>query len=300
MDKTNKISSFLNNDTSYLLGLMIGRGTFNRREDLKQVIIDFPFKNLEAEGYKFKYDTQLYLTNSLDIIIRRLKRIGLDVEKISDEDNKSVSLIIEWNKDDISWQFIEYMLNEEFTNYHSFRIPKAIFKADKENEKEFLRGYFDVTGHIRKSNKAYGNEDQHRIYLEIDFQNWFLVVDLCRLLRNLNIPIQTIDFAHPNFRDPKAKKKPGFWAKEHQLKIYANQFLPIGSYLKHKQKVLENLASYNKSDLGSKKVKSKIRFKPANPEENSEKLPKFLRGKHFDHFTQLLNYLIRINKKQNG
>ena len=51
---------------------------------------------------------------------------------------------------------------------------KAIFQADKEKQKEFLRGYFDVTGYVRASNSQFGKEDQQRIYLEVDHRNWFL------------------------------------------------------------------------------------------------------------------------------
>ncbi len=298
MDKTNQISTFLNEDIAYFLGLAVGKGTIIRGNEINKLVIDFPFKNLEAESPAKKYDTQMYLSDSLDKIVNRLKKIGLNVEKISDTGNKTVSLVIKWHGEDMAWHLLTYLLNDEHSDYHSFRIPKAIFEADKEKQKEFIRGYFDVTGYIRSSNARFGQKDAQRIYLEVDHRNWFLVSDLNRLFNTVGVPIESIDFGHPNFRDPEFKKAAGFWAKEHQIKILANQFLPIGSYLTHKNEILTELASMNKPGIGDEKGDDKIRVKEKsqNPEENSEKLPPFLRGKHFDHYTQLLNYLDSLQK----
>ena len=41
--------------------------------------------------------------------------------------------------------------------------------------------------------------------------------------------------------------------------------------------------------VGERKFKKKI--KPKNPEENSNKLPEFLKGKHIDHYMELLEEL---------
>jgi len=297
MDKTNKISSFLTEDIGYFLGLVVGRGSIIRGAEINKLIIEFPFKNLEAQGVTKKYDTQMYLSGSLDKIVNRLRGFGLNVRKESDIDNKTVSLVIEWHGGDIAWQLLNYLLDEEHTDYHSFRIPQAIFDADKEKQKEFLRGYFDVTGHIRTSNARFGQKDQQRVYLEADHRNWFLVLDLYRLFKKVNVPIESIDWGHPNFRDPEFKKQSGFWSKEHQIKIFANQFLPIGSYLTHKDEILKELAAMNKPNLGSEEKTIKIKEKPKNPEENSERLPPFLKGKHFDHYTQLLDYLRTIDEQ---
>jgi len=67
----------------------------------------------------------------------------------------------------------------------------------------------------------------------------------------------------------------------------------IGSYLKHKQEVLTDLAKMNKAGLGDNagEKKFRIREKAQNTEENSEKLPNFLKGKHFNHYSELLAVL---------
>lgn len=295
MDRTNKISDFLNEDIAYLIGLVVGKGVFVREGQVRRLVITFPYKSLVAEGYRGTYDKPLELSSSLDTVVNRIRKYGFDVAKENTNKN-DVALVITWHREDLSWQILKYLLNDEFTDFHSFRIPKAIFESDREIQKEFLRGYFDTTGHIRKSNSAFGREDQHRVYLEVDQRNWLLIADLAKLLGNIGVSIHTVDFGHPNFRDPELKKAKGFWAKEHQLKIFANQFAKIGSYLKHKDEVLKELADKNRSDLGegTEEKELRVKEKPANSEENSEKLPEFLRGKHFNHGKELLDYLMNI------
>ncbi len=295
MDKSNKISDFINEDLAYIIGLIVGKGVFVCGGQVRRLVITFPYKVLVAEGYQNTYDKPLELSSSLDAVVNRIRKYGLDVAKENVNKN-DVSLIIRWYQEDLFWQILKYLLNDEFTDFHSFRIPEAIFGSDREIQKEFLRGYFDATGHIRKSNAAFGKEDQHRVYLEIDQRNWLLIADLAKLLENLEVPIHTIDFGHPNFRDPELKKAKGFWAKEHQIKIFANYFAKVGSYLRHKDEVLKELAdkttvSYRKD--GSKRM-FRVREKPANSEEASEKLPQFLQSKHFDHWKELLDFLIHV------
>lgn len=292
MDITNKISDFITEDIAYFLGLITGRGTFILSNEVTKLTIEFPFKNLKAEGISRTFDTPLYLSRSVDNVVSRLRKLGLNIEKdVSTDETQGVSLIITWHEPtDISSQFVHFLLNGDHTDYHSFRIPKAIYEADKERQKEYLRGYFDVTGHIRKSNRD--QSGQHRVYLEVDHRNWMLVADFYVLIdKYLDIPIQTVDFGHPNFRGEKG------WAKEHQLKIYANQFLPIGSYITHKDEVIKELASENREDVGDKRGKPRIGQKPSATDENSEKLPEYLRGKHFNHYTELLEFL--ISKREN-
>ena len=228
----------------------------------------------------------------MDKIVERIKRLGLDVSKFNDENNRGVSLVVVWRNTDLTWQFLSYLLNSDFSDYHSFRIPKAIFQADKEKQKEFLRGYFDVTGYVRASNAQFGREDQQRIYLEVDHRNWFLVLDLYKLFEIVGIPIESIDFDTQIFVILTSKKRLDLGQRT-SSKIFANQFLPVGSYLKHKQEVLTDLAKMNKSGIGdnSSEKKFRIREKAQNTEENSEKLPAFLKGKHFNHYSELVAVL---------
>lgn len=89
-------------------------------------------------------------------------------------------------------------------HHSTMTMNSELFKMTTDEKKELLRGMGDVTGYIRKSNIAYGNEGWHRVYIEIP-GNWQLVIDIANMLKDLDIPVQTIDFGHPNFRDSSLK-----------------------------------------------------------------------------------------------
>ena len=194
------------------------------------------------------------------------------------------------------------------------KSPNAIAGKDNEvlnfsidEKKYFLRGFADVTGYIRRSN-CYFNRYEHRVYLEIP-NNWQLVIDICNLLKSIDIPIQNIDWAHPNMRDGYCKKyNEGnfyFWKKEHQIKIWANEFLPIGFGVLHKQQALEMYS--NELIAGYKKVgkipsnithryywDSKRKYskkKMQHPCEEDEFIPEIIRGKHFNSWIEIASEL---------
>lgn len=97
----------------------------------------------------------------------------------------------------------------------TIRISPEVFQFTTDERKQFVKGFADVTGYIRKSNYAY-HEPQYRVYFEIP-HNWELVADFSNLLKSIDIPVQNIDWAHPNMRDGDLKKynqgKPDFWKK---------------------------------------------------------------------------------------
>ena len=118
----------------------------------------------------------------------------------------------------------------------------------------------------------------------------------------VDVPVQTIDFGHPNFRDGNLVKynagKPNFWKKEHQVKIFANEFLPVGFNIKHKQDALEKYADELLEFIDPVKThkfywKKRVRRanKPIHPGENDPSLPEEIRGKHFDSWTDLAGFL---------
>ena len=82
--------------------------------------------------------------------------------------------------------------------------------------------------------------------------------------------------------------------KEHQIKIYANEFLPIGFNIVHKQKALikyaEELLNYldkNKTHRFYWEKTVRRKPKPIHPMENDDSLPLKIRGKHYESWTDL-------------
>ncbi|MQY77680.1 MAG: hypothetical protein GH151_00550 [Bacteroidetes bacterium] len=289
----NKISNFLTPDISYLLGLITGRGEIQYTKDVKKIIIDFEYKSMTAKALTKAFDQKLHIQTSLDPVIIRLQNMGINTQKVVSD--KKISIALKWEQEDISWLFIKYLINDTRFSYHDFEIPSTIFEATDVNKKEFLRGIADVTGYVRYSNYqqfASNLPKRYRVYIEISNRNWLLPAQICQLQQGLGVATQTINYGHPNLRDPKNKKGGTFWAKEHQIKIFAEDFDTIGFYISHKNEALRELADNNKKNFIDRQLLcdgtiSRRTTKPSHPDEKHSKLPKVIKEKHFDSFKEI-------------
>ncbi|MHA1267887.1 MAG: hypothetical protein ACTSRS_21845 [Candidatus Helarchaeota archaeon] len=298
----------LNPDIAYLLGMIAGKGQVIRNKRESEIIIDIPHKNLVIEGENTQ---QSIKASSLDIILRLKPLLGVDIECDTSSSNVAHISFSKSNGDYLIRTINSYLKNH--TSWRDFRIPEDIYSAATDIKAEFLRGIADVTAHIRKSNVAWKNYE-HRVYIEI-MANWELCIDIANLLKDLDIPVQTIRFAHPNIVDPNLKKyRDGykeFWNKEHQIKIWAEEFEKIGFNIDHKNRLLKKFADLNRQNWkeatkNSRKYKDKPiseahhkfywetkiinRKKQSHPEENSSKLPLNVR-KHFDSWKDMAKEL---------
>ena len=136
-----------------------------------------------------------------------------------------------------------------------------------------------------------------------------MVIDICNILKLNDIPVQNIDWAHPNMRDGQLTKynegELNFWKKEHQVKVWANEFVPIGFGIMHKQQALEMYSDelltgyrqYNKEPEKYthryywEKRQIKNKKKPIHPSENDEFIHPTIRGKHFNSWTEIAKEL---------
>lgn len=286
----------MNVEMSYLLGMILGNGEIKRGKSKTRVTIDIPHKNVYTDDGK---DAAIYVKASLidiESIIKPL--INTDITYITG--TRSTQLTFEKSND-------EYFMRELIryigagTKHQTMKLHSDLFDLTSGEKRSLLRGFVDVTAYIRKSNIAFGKEGQHRVYIEIP-GNWDMVIDIANMLKSIDIPVQTIDFGHPNFRDSNVKKynegKKSYWKKEHQIKIWANEFLPIGFNIKHKQSALETYAGeqlrFMSPDTTHKFYWEKPirkRKKPEHPAENDSSLPISIRGKHFESWTEIAEVL---------
>lgn len=286
----------MNTEMSYLIGMILGNGEIQREKSETTVTIDIPYKNLYTDDLK---DIAIYVKASV-VDIRSIVEPLLGHNLVVTQTAHSTKLSFTKSND-------EYVMRELMRyigagRHHStMEMDDELFLITTDEKKSLLRGIADVTGYIRRSNIAFGQDGAHRVYIEIP-GNWYLVIDIANMLKEVDIPVQTIDFGHPNFRDGNLVKyndgKPNFWKKEHQVKIFANEFLPIGFNIKHKQDSLEKYAEELLEFIDPEKThkfyweKSKRHAeKPIHPCENDPSLPKEIRGKHFDSWTDLANLL---------
>lgn len=281
---------------AYLVGLVLGNGEIRQDPTRTAVSIEIPYKNLYTDDMK---DVAIYVKASI-IDIRTLLEPLMGTELIVSTNKHSTIMTFEKSNNEYVMRELVRLVGRG-CHHSTMRMNKELFKITTEEKKALLRGIGDSTGYIRKSNIAFGEEGAHRVYIEIP-ANWYMVIDIANMLKAVDVPIHTIDFGHPNFRDGNLVKynegKTRFWKKEHQIKIFANEFLPIGFCIKHKQEALEKyseeLLEYldpNKTHkfYWEKTIRKKER--PIHPAENDVALPREIRGMHFNSWTELAEFL---------
>lgn len=287
----------MNIEMAYLIGMILGNGEIQKGTKDTIITIDIPHKNLYTDDFN---DVRVYIKASV-VDIRSIVEplIGSDL-KFTQGDRSTKISFSKPNEEYITRQILKYVSSG--SQHSTMNMNSELFNMSRDEKKALLRGLADVTGYIRKSNIAFGQEGAHRVYIEIP-GNWQMVIDIANILKDVDVPIQTIDFGHPNFRDSNLTKynegKIGYWKKEHQIKIYANEFLPIGFNIKHKQ---DALAKYSEELLKYFNPESTHKFyweknnrtgknKPIHPGESDLSLPIQIRGKHYNSWTELAKEL---------
>lgn len=293
-----------NPELAYLMGMIVGKGQIIRGKNTTEYRIDIPHKLLSVEGM----ETKLSVKASLLDIKQRLDPLIDNQINVASE-NKNATMISFTLKNEA---FLATELNRMlvFRSYKDFRIPEEIFQAARDIKVEFLRGLADVTGHIRKSNLAFGSPSGHRVYIEIP-ENWHLVIDICNLLKEVDVPVQTVNWGHPNFRDPNLKDynqgKKYVWKREHQIKIFADVFEQVGFNLEHKTRALEKLAQTNRDNWTGKRKSIKEshhtfywekprrvkKERQPHPMVHDELVPEEIRGHNFNSWigvAEILGY----------
>jgi len=283
------LDDYIDQDVAYLAGLIIGRGTISESAGIRQLIIEFSYSSLCAEGISSSFASETAIRLGLDDIRERLQELlDTDIRKVPR--SGGVDLVVSFMRNNMIWRNI-LLLTGGATSYPYFRVPNVFFESSlpKEWKREFMRGYADVAGNIRHSNRYV--DDHHRVRLDIlNYPtNWEMPVQLCALLQeHLNVPVQLITWGHPNL---------GRDFREHQLNIFAEPFLSIGFSLEYKQKILEEFVDWDREHLQKidyrfcPGVRRMRESKPIHKGENSEKLDKRLIGKHFDSYWQICKAL---------
>lgn len=293
-------------DTSmaYLLGMITGNGIVRRENDKTTVTIDIPHKKEQTETDE---NVITYVKASITDIRGVIDPLlGTNCRFVAGNSRSTLSFTL--SNDEYVMKEILRILSGA-TSHENVRISPEVFSFTTDERKSFLRGIADVTGYIRKSN-CYIEPGSHRVYIEVP-QNWWLAVDICNLLKSVDIPVQNVNWSHPNMRDGNLKEykrgKPLAWKKENQIKIYANEFQPIGFTIEHKQKALDYFIDEETQIFNSRPHRKSLeekthkyywesvvkrgKAKPIHPCENDESIPEEIRGQHFDTWQEIADAL---------
>ena len=287
----------MNVEMAYLLGMITGNGEIQRGATETTISIDIPHKKLETE---FHHDVSIYVRASITDIRKALEPLLGTSLRFTPGANVSLLSFRKPNEDYLMREILRYIGGA--TSSDNARISPEVFGFAFNERKHFVKGFADVTGYIRRSNYAF-SEPNYRVYFEIP-HNWGLVVDFCNLLKSIDIPVQAIDWAHPNMRDGNLTKyhqgKRDFWKKEHQVKVWALEYRSVGFVVLHKQEALDYFAEEQRKpyimqgkDPAARlhryywELDQRLKTKPPHPGENDEFIPVEIRGKHYNSWTDI-------------
>lgn len=283
-------------DIAYLLGMVVARGTFVSGRGARDLIIALDFRNLEAQGVTTTVNVHDAITLAVAKVRDRLEEV-LGESVACPSTTRSVRIKVRFRRPTIAWRVLRHLTGNR-QSYKEFLVPPSLYSSDTSAQEEFIRGVADACGFIRPSNHYFG---QHRVYFQVPNQNWLVPVQLCRLLQEkLRVPVQTIQWGHPNTREPrKVQVSTNYtgWAREHQIKIFAHDYLRAGFGFGYKQEILQELAAENAAcgglptKLCNPLQKKRYRAKPPHPCEAAKILPPKLRGRHFNSFWEICRCL---------
>jgi len=285
-----RLDDYMDQDTAYLTGLLIGRGIISESSGIRQLIIEFSHSSLSVEGISSSFSLETAIRLGLDDVRERLQELlDTDIRKVPR--TGGVDLVIRFMRNSMIWRNI-LLLTEGASSYPHFRVPSVFFDPTlpKEWKREFVRGYADVAGNIRHANRYLDKRNRVRLDVLNYPTNWEVPVQLCRLLQEqLGVPVQLITWGHPNM---------GRDFREHQLNIFAEPFLAVGFSLEYKQRILEEFVEWDKAKLSEIEyrpcpgIRKNRARKPDHPDEkNGEKLDHRLNGCHFDSYWQICKAL---------
>ncbi|MEK9139001.1 MAG: hypothetical protein AAB393_17920 [Bacteroidota bacterium] len=277
---------YLDEDTSYLLGMLVARGELVLAPGNFRLVIHFPKGALLAQGESLTFDTAKETRLGIEKIRERIAElVPGDVGTVDKTD--SIDLVVRSPRRTMTWRNLSAIFNGAASFPH-FAIPAAFLDAGTplEYKREFLRGFADVAANVRPANRDQAGA--HRVRLDIlnHPSNWGVPVQLCLILQEqLGVPVPIITWGHPNLHRE--------W-REHQLNVYAHEFLRVGFYFDYKQQALEELASLNvrRNLLGTSGCPGERRVrgekKPARLGElNNSRLDPALVGHHADSYWQI-------------
>ena len=123
-----------------------------------------------------------------------------------------------------------------------------------------MQGIADSAGLPPSENSSgFGRSGIPRVQIELEWARWYIPVEVCRLFqRRLQIPVQMINWGHPNVRG-----KNSYRGQNHQFRIYLQYFKSLNFRLKFKKDELNNLTSW-KEDLTKQVVDFKKQLDDLN------------------------------------
>src|SRR5690606_20475883 len=123
---------YLDPDVAYLLGIVVARGTLLERNNVREIIVEFPYQNLNVEFEDTDGPRSIEVPQSIELGLGRIRERLLDLLdcdiRIELLDN-SRQLILVMHRRTMAWRNILLHL-ENKTDFRSMNVPEMLFHPD--------------------------------------------------------------------------------------------------------------------------------------------------------------------------
>ncbi len=154
-----RLDDYIDADVSYLVGLIIARGTLSESHGIRQLTIQFPYSSLNAQGITSTFDQDTSIRLGIIDIQERLKDLlEADMRIVSKEGD--IDIVARFMRNSMIWRNL-LTFTQCKTSYPNFSVPPVFFEPDlpQDWKREFLRGYADVAGNIDNSSIITGDRN---------------------------------------------------------------------------------------------------------------------------------------------
>lgn len=274
----------MDTDKAYLLGLVIGGGSFGNAEDVFQ--IKLPFKkwgSYQANPQR----TQDIINDILRKVGNMFRAIyGLSVQYETRPGGDWI-ILCEGDasalKDDLSRYGIDAEGELRGTADIGLLVEDLV---DDTLKRRFIAGLADTIGSMTKSHRRFTDEHQI-ISFEIKGYNFQFVCDLCRLLYSINCIPDQVNWNHPNIHctsDPYYRQ----WNKGFKLRVLLDQYANFGAFaFRTKAEASQENRQLQRERHEAEPCEDRhfhVTPSAVHPAEADVRLPDEIRGGHYIHF----------------
>lgn len=227
---------YMDGDVAYLLGMLFGRGQLIENGDVRRAIITLRIRRELPKlppGVTVQMNLDLENERALNGARRRINDLldaNVDISPIGKGQTALTAVFV---KRTIAWRDLKALCSNG-TDSGNFLLPNAFFDFPPDIHKEFLRGFADVAVMPSWADNAWGSHA--RIAFPIVHANKKFASQLLRIFELVGVSARPLEGS---------TRKRGS-EKEHRVRVYAEEYEPIGFCFDHKQRLLKLLASYNR------------------------------------------------------
>jgi len=278
------MSSVMNSDKAYLLGLVIGGGVFGNSEDT--FIVKLPYNKWGS--YKANPERAGEIAKNILKVVGPMFRAiyGLNISYQTSESG-TWEILCEGDMTTLIEDLKYYSILPEGEIRKNVSIEKVVSELVDDNlRRRFIAGLGDTIGSLTPSHRRF-SDDIQIISFEISGMCYNFVCQLCKLLYSIKCFPDQVLWNHPNFHvgnNPYYKN----WKKGFKVRVKLDQYANFGAFAftTKVESSTDNLELQENSSGYSEPCENRgisATFSCVHPDENNIILPPEIRGGHYLH-----------------